>query len=501
MKRPLLNSICAAIGLIFVTSTGVAADETPPILTRDQAMAAIPIYYERATRPAKSPEERDEAAEWMLAQSLSKGGFHFPALYFYRAIYNTGVEHRYFYQALTAMAQLAEQWQDDLIIPTLLNSNFNQAAIAKLPPLLAATVNYGMAMHAYRQGNDYETKQFLMTITEATPLLFGKAQYLLGVLWAKEGSVDEAIVQFKELLATLPKPLPKSAGFQSLRNLTTLALARLYYAGQDPTQASYYYDQVSRDSDEWFEAMAENAQTALLRQDYGRALGLVQSVMAPQLIDKIRLEPMLVAVSTFNANCDTQSAQFGLKLFSEQYLKIKNSIDNFLIKNKNNKKSYEEIIKKESELPLEIIKSIKNNKKLIYNYQLLLEINKENSILFKKTEWKNMFFFEEIAQILNDQKKVLEFSVNDVFLNDIKNIKILIEDLFKQANAIKDQIKPEEKEKSEKSNKAELTQSNYFKKNYGKSEISDNYQFWLFNGEYWIDEIGYYYQKINNKCN
>ena len=60
-------------------------------------------------------------AEYYLGHSLYKAGYHLPAYQFYGDVFNAGDTHPYFLKATEGLLKIAEEIDDDTLIPEVIN--------------------------------------------------------------------------------------------------------------------------------------------------------------------------------------------------------------------------------------------------------------------------------------------------------------------------------------------------------------------------------------------
>src|SRR5690606_27516080 len=247
----------ALVALALPAAAFAQADLTPAIRAYNQGQydrAALHLY----DFISASGQSGDRArAEFFLAQTLEKLGFFESAKFYYGQIVNEGPRHPFYVPAVEGLIQVAEQVDDDVIVPALLNREYNEE-FQRLRPEFLHKANYLVGLVAQRAGNLEEAEAFLLTVPEDSSY-FARARYLLGIVEIQKGQQAgslEAMEQASEVaLAYFNQVLGLSGShyvdLRDLRDLARLGLARTYYGLGDYEQAVKYYEEIPRFSRYW----------------------------------------------------------------------------------------------------------------------------------------------------------------------------------------------------------------------------------------------------------
>src|SRR5690606_38927191 len=119
--------------------------------TLDDAMATFQrrAYAEAASelhRVWQSHPDEDvrEQAELYLAESLYRLDFFIPALFFYRNILQKGPNHPHYYYTVGRILELQADLHDPVLVPSLIDQNYDPEAFNRLSREQAAHINYVM---------------------------------------------------------------------------------------------------------------------------------------------------------------------------------------------------------------------------------------------------------------------------------------------------------------------------------------------------------------------
>ncbi|MFH1810989.1 MAG: hypothetical protein ABIJ09_19770 [Pseudomonadota bacterium] len=294
-------------------------------------------------------------AEYGIAQSLLKLDLTLPAIRYYENIIAAGATHPYYLKAFEGLLEAAERLQDDLVVPAILDKKYS-SALAKLQPEVIQRIHYYLGERLYKQQKRGEALDFLRTVKKENPT-YSKAQYLIGMTFlgkaaGERAEYDKAIEAFEGVRTAIAAD---SADLErrNLRELATLALARVYYemGAQMPAEDAKeetkpnlekqsllrksidLYQEIPRFSPNWGDALYERAWAHIIipvqgtnskgepivTQEYGKALGALHTIHAPYFVRDYWPESYILKGIVYFYNCHFDRVYKVLKVLNEQY--------------------------------------------------------------------------------------------------------------------------------------------------------------------------------------
>src|SRR5690606_4657157 len=210
-------------------------------------------------------------------------------------------------------------------VPALLNREYNED-FHRLRPELLHKANYFVGLVAHRGGNLKEAEAFFLTVPEDSAY-FARARYLLGIVQIQKGqqsgspdamdqAAETALAYFNQVLGLSGSHY---TDLRDLRDLARLGLARTYYGLGDYAQAVKYYEEVPRFSRYWEEALFENRWARFMNEDYGGALGTLQSLHAPQFAGAFQPESWTLKATVYYTACLYDEAKEALAAYVANY--------------------------------------------------------------------------------------------------------------------------------------------------------------------------------------
>ncbi|MBM66753.1 MAG: hypothetical protein CMH55_11030 [Myxococcales bacterium] len=124
--------------------------------------------------------------------------------------------------------------------------------------------------------------------------LFGRSRLLAGMIATAEGQDDAAGKFFRQAMV---------AGPRGVTDLATLELARVLYAKGEIPAALEQYRRVRPSSDDWGDALFEQAWAHFRMGNFGRTLGILEAFDSPFMIDERRDEIEVLRALSLYENC------------------------------------------------------------------------------------------------------------------------------------------------------------------------------------------------------
>lgn len=393
----------------------------------------------------------------------------------------------------------------------------------EIPEALAPEVGYLLAMAAYRDSRLDDVVFFMTHVSSDNPH-YVKARYLEGVTFVRQNKGNEALASFKEVLRWLDAKSQNeklTTEELRLREFTVAALGRVFYqvgstlwklgerekASNSWSTALKYYNAFSRDSRMWLDALFEASWAYYRVDNFGKSLGLLLTLNSPFFIDKYYPEAMLLQATIYYTNCHYDRVVDILTDYKATYEPMKKQVDTlvsrlfqpeevyaFLRKVQNADTSeYDETL----QLILEASLQDRELRRGMTYIEMLDEEKKkieENSLLNSSELGKNMLQELEATRMLSvveaGKKGKLRLERLQEELRDLSNRALDIEIETTEKYAARVDLKEQDPNALvEFENQIDEVMS-----------ADDEHLFWTFDGEYWRDELGYYWYYIPSRC-
>jgi len=461
--------------------------------------------YERAAEIFFGLNEQPSAgeirlrAQYYLAQSLARKGLWVSSLGYEAAILKAGKSHPLYFEAVQGLVDLQDRLKDQDIIPNLLNNHFSEDWKG-LPPAALARIHYLVATIQFRRGNLEQARRLLLEVPSESEM-YSKAQYLLGVVAIDPkfpgGSREaEAIAAFGKVLSS---PGRGQADLEKTRQLALLGLGRVYYGQRQYAKAVESYERIPRFSPFWNQALFENGFARFQNDDPGGALGSLQALHAPQFAGAFEPESWILKSTIYYFNCLYAEARSSLEEFGRLYLPMADVLRPLLQTQDRNIRDYFRVVSDPGAgIPRPIWLWVRNNERMIGVFQVLEQIDKEKGTISGHSRWRSEKIGAELLAALDENADTLRQIGGQLAKNRLLEAAGNIQGFADQAEIIRFEIAKAEKELAESGidQKKLLAEQTLHR----PAMPGADWNYWNFQGEFWIDEIGYYQYTLKRGC-
>ena len=447
-----------------------------------------------------------QQSEYYLAESFYGMKLYQSALSYYGAILDQGPTHPKYADALVGLVKVDEALGDDVIIPSRLNKEYDTAAnvlgAKDFPQAALLKINYIVGRVNYEKGRYADAVSFLDTVTPDSSY-YARAQYLRGIVLARMGKNAQAAVAFEKTLGIKNPPL-KSGKTQYLElgdihDLALLGAARVAYGQGEYAKSVKYYEAVPRFSRFWDQALFEDGWARFQNEDLGGALGSLQALHAPQFEGSFQPESWILSSTVYFFSCLYDEAQFALKSYEDIYLPMAKKIQPLLDGDHDND-FYAGLLapSQASQLPPAVRNYLEANSRLTGFRTFLSQLDAEKAQVNAIQDWRATPMTQELDQTIDAQKQLLTQVTGKFVKERLRDVVGTIKGFEGQVAIIRFETTKAEKEilESNTDMQARLAKQ----KLYRPKMPAENWEYWSFQGEFWIDEIGYYQYTLRSGC-
>lgn len=485
-----------AIALAVCAALPALAQESPEL--QGAADAYTSGDYEHAAAryysviESTGDEQDRQKSEYYLGASLFRLHLYQSALYYWSGILKSGTKHRYYAKAAEGLVDIAEAIDDDLIVPSLLNKEYNDA-FSKLSPDYLHKVNFIIGEVSYRGGKLQDAKDFLSE-NGAVPKdssYFARAQYLLGVMAGTSKSPEgqaEAQKRFERVRTLQEGGAIHYADLADLKELATLGLARVEYGLGHYARAVELYDSIPRFSEYWDQALFENGWARFMNDDPGGGLGSLEALHAPQFAGSFQPESWILKATIYHYSCLYDEVNRALASFDTIYKPMKDRID-ALTRAEHEYAWYFKILSGD-EIPRPVKNLLLGNKRLQGFISYIRQLDDERQRVDETRAFRESKLHDELLQVIDQQRAILVSVAGNFVKKRMEDAAKQIEGFDATAEIIRLENSSREKEAFEMNfDRAAALKKLHL---YRPASPGPTYEYWKFDGEFWIDEIGYY---------
>lgn len=489
-------SILLAFVLVGASSAARAQniDEALKLYQGQEYPEAALAFYDVLANDA-NPDRRDQA-EIYLAESLKKMGFYVPALFYYRDLFQAGAGNRYYLNAVEGLLEVQQQLHDHLYVPSLVNERFDPQAFARLDRPKIDQINYLIGELSFRQRKNQDAKRFLEYVSESSPY-YVKARYLLGILEVRGNNQEGALPHFKAMIAKIPADTTQ-VELRGLRNLGLLAAGRAAYGLGQYKEASAFYAEVPRFSDEWFNAMYENAWAYFRAEEYGRALGELESITSPYFSKRHVPEAYVIRGTTYFVNCQWDRVRGSVEVYKKTYEPMMKELKAYLEAEREAPEYYLDVVAGGSgKYSVELAREARRSRRFKDFHFMLEHMRWETERLKEVSTLNGSRLAGDIQLVIDEQRANLEAAVGRWVRTQLRNQLANLQNFQNQINILDFELTDAERQWLEqgqeilKGRRARLPRP---------SIPNDQWQHWSREREFWKDELGYYRHSLRSEC-
>jgi tetratricopeptide (TPR) repeat protein len=506
--RKIASSLVLSAVIALAVPSSAFADDTEEFIQAVNTFKAgnypdaARAFYEMASGP-KSPTQQQ--AEFYLAECLLQMKLLESAFYFYGQIVKAGPNHPKYADSLVGLVKVDEQLRDDALIPSILNREYDRANEAMggkdFPPDALLKINYLVGRVTYEKGKLNDAISFLDTVTPDSTY-YARALYLKGVVLGRMNNRQDnlkALAAFEKELE-LKNDKVKYIDFDDIHDLSLLGAARVAYGNGDYAKSVQYYESVPRFSTYWDSALFENGWARFQNEDLGGALGSLQALHAPQFEGSFQPESWILTATTYFFSCLYDETKFALKSYEDIYLPMAQQIKPIL-EGDHDLEFYAHLLDDNNadKLPKPVRNYLLANNRLQGFLNFLHQLDNEKGQIEAVQAWRSSPMSAELEQAVDQQRQVL-VQVTGQFIK-----KRLAEDVVAPINGFEGQVAIIRFETTKK--EKEILEANVNigdrlnqQKILRPAMPGEAWDYWAFQGEFWIDEIGYYQYTLKSGC-
>jgi len=332
------------------------------------------------------------------------------------------------------------------------------------------------------------------------------ALMLEGSIYSIKNNFNRALVEYNRCVGVTESAINRNKNLNLLRQLyinkdyCIVGVARTQFAAKNYSKANMEYLDLPKDSYIWPEILFEEAWNSFYMKDYNRTLGKLVTYNAP-ILDYI-----------FNPEIDVLKAlaYMNLCLFND----VRATVDEYYSTYQNQVKRLDDILgsmKRDyrgySQMIMDRLNGQKNNSSILD--RLLGTVIKDPAFLELYDSFnKGMKEYNEVKLMTNGRTKKIFMGNLNISLGlqrnligsyvrkSIVQLKRQIEKGFEGMTYIKLEVLSKQKDilySPLKYNSRSRGDINYLHRN-------DKQYFWIFNGEFWADELGDYVFALRSEC-
>jgi len=478
------------------------------------------MYWEVLQAEDETAKALASQAHYELGRTLYQLGFHQSALSEFNKILNVGPASEFFMPTLQWLVLIARELPGDPERATRVYNNYGSMFPQQIDQALVADVGLLMGRAAYERG-DLDNAIFFLGHVDESSELYPKARFIEGVTFVRKFEGQQALESFKDILRYVDQKAQPTREDQRVQELAIAALARVFYQVghnlwvQDQRQkavkswntAIKYYATFDQGSTHWLDSLFEASWTYYRVDNFNKALGLLHTLNSPFFNDEYYPEAMLLQAQIYYTNCHFDRVMYILEEFKEVYPPLKKRLETQLVNLLQPHDVYEFLRKTTSgegefdPTTKQVLNAALKDREI---RRMLAYIDSLDDEMARIDDAQSGWSSSALASHLKDEIKFTKnFAEDEVG----KAAKTRLDRVVDELNELENKALDIEIETTEKfADMAEQrgldpTAVQEFEREINEMmEADDEHLFWTFDGEYWRDELGYYWYYLKSRC-
>ncbi len=472
---------------------------------------AVDKQYEKSsqllfslTRSSRYRKDNSQIKYILGLMLMEMGLYQVASFVFYDVIsaeIRTGRTSKYLRQSLSKLSFLSNALDSDV----LLKYTISKIKVKDFPREKKDLFYYRLGELRLKEKRFIQAAKILSRV-EPTSLVYPKALYKMGLAYNEAKQGGKALAAFNELYE-----ISKDKGVTDPNRVNAiLSMARVYYQNKKWDKAIEYYREIPRDTWQWHDSLFEQSWAMLRSGRYFRsALSNFHTLHSAYYEDRYAPESLLLRGMVYLFICRYDEMGKVLGLFDRIYKPVNSKISRFAT-SASSKSYLDEILKGEANyqtlrrgqepkyttrLPKLVLNEILDRPDIRKNLNYIKSLEGElERIKNLTTEWRTSGI-GKYAQRVVDKRMVSTKSVlGKQTRNYLRKIKSELRDFFEQSDFLKFEMISGKKESLRK----EIAGKGVLKKQITEDEsrsffIANGFEYWPFQGEYWLDELGNYH--------
>lgn len=406
-------------------------------------------------------------------------------------------------QAIDKLLVVTDRLGDE----TLLNYAIQRIDVRQVPAANRDMLYFRLGEIKHKAGLPQEAVRLYSQVGSQSRYYYS-ALYGMGLAQAEAKQPDLALQSFQKLL-----DMRSNAKVTDVNRVAAqLSIARVYYQKQNWDKAIEAYSLVPRDSVMWHQALFEKTWAMLRAARFRSTLSNFQTLHSAFYEDAYIPETLLLRSIVYLYICKYDEMEKTIGLFESQYGPISNKINQYLNQRHSSEDYFQEVnkaylVKRDSDttrafnIPYNAIKNIAEEGDVRRTYAYLKKLNEERKVIVSNPNLKATPIGIYAMRIINNRLKSARAVTGDQVRAHLMNMRLELRDLNEQASFIRYEMINGKKEFLKKrltgkdmgdENSSEIKDRSFY--------ITNGYEYYPFQGEYWLDEVGNYHYLGKQSC-
>lgn len=483
-------------------------DDAPPEMSRKLKKALRKVKDKEwalaSLALAKVLEDPEDSyyhpdVRYYLAFCLEQMGLHYSSLEEYnRFLLGTREDNPLIARALKRSIALGRRMEAGWILAP---------GIGRLDTSMISKGEQGPAMYwvgrmHFEEGNLMVARAYLSLVPKDTEF-YAQARMLEGVTLVREGKPAEALAPLQAAL----KASDAEATDDNTWEVVNINLGRAYYSIGNFERAIEHFEATPRSSALWFESLYEAAWSYFRLGRLSGSLSHLQTVDSPFFDGLYHPDATLLRILLFYYLCKYISGQEMLDEFTETHYPILEALEASIEKaDRNPDDLFDALYVWKTEhkdtklsLPEPVKQYFATDESLVRIGDYLAGIDAELAAMHRiKTGWQKSDLRSSLESELKERKRTAVDTKGRAALAKLRGLHAMLGTHLGNSELYKVEMITAEKDIYDAAYQGRLMDKVATRK--ADRSVPEGYRYWPFEGEYWLDEIGWYEVNTLNEC-
>lgn len=454
---------------------------------------------------ARRPELINDRAQikYILGLMLSEMKLYQVAAFQFVDVIRTN-NPKYTKLAIEKLASVADDLGDD----TLINYAMSRVDVTEVPELNRDMIQYRIGEIKMRAKRFDEAIKSFSQIGVGSRY-YSQALHQKGLAYLEMGKPDPALQVFQTMFSARRKaPITDTNKVAS-----QLAMARALYQKKDWDAAVKAYSEIPRDHFLWHEALYEQTWAMLRGARFRSALSNFQSLQSPFYEDDYNPESLILRSIVYLYICKYDEMEKVLSLYEKTYGPARSQIAVFLNNHTNPLSYFLEIekwqtIRKSTEevrpalrIPYMAANDISNSGSVRRSLNYLRRLELEKRAIESNAGLKNTGLGKYAIKVINNRSRNTKVTIGEIAKVQLANMKNELKEYTEQASFVRYEMISAQKDVVKKRIEGtDLPEARIDDNRSRAFYVQNGYQYYPFEDEYWLDEIGNYHFLGKSSC-
>lgn len=443
--------------------------------------------------------------KYILGLMLYRLGLNQMSAYQFISIINDG-NSKYLMDSIEKLSLAADTLGDD----TLLNYALKKVRINKFPDEHKSMLFFRIGEYLMRKDQYSNAIKSFARVNSRSPY-FPKAKYLQGLAFAEQNKTSEAISVFNQLIRNRAGESVTDTSMVSAQ----IGKARTLYQAKQWKSSIDAYRDIPRDSQFWHDTLFESSWAMLRAGKFRSALSNFHSLHSSYYEKNYLPESLLLRGIVYLYICQFEEMEKVLELFNKIYKPLYNDVRGII----DSSISYEDLYNQVNQsmdafekfgddadlsnyvIPFIAARRVAYEGDYQSNNQYIKNLYKERNIIKSMPNyWRGSSLGRYSEKVINIRIRKAKVKAGRIVKKHLIYMKNELFDLFEQEGFIKFEMLKGKKNSVKKSMSTEVEVQNIDSTRERDYYIQNGYEYWPFQGEYWLDELGNYHYLGKQSC-